>query len=206
MAKERIVSKLKQTRSIDTKEKIVETAERYFCENGYYEASIRKLTEAARVSTGIFYFYFKDKDELLLEVSRRQNERFLHTISKAFSRVDSYKKDRKEWLRSFITDILDTYGDCGKLRTEIKALNYEKPQIASQKKMQKNQTINLMMESIESSLMMKDLKVKHPQIAVLFIIDMIDSTYDRIVSEDMADCKEAVIEECIDAIYKYLFL
>lgn len=206
MAKDRIVSKLKQARGINTKEKIVEAAERYFCENGYYEASIRKLADAAGISIGSFYFYFKDKDELLLEVSRRQNERFLHTIGESLAKTDCYKKDRREWLRGFITDLLNTYRNSGKLRAELKALNYEKPEIACQKKMQNDQTIGLMMDSIGSSLMMHDLKVMHPQIALLFVIDMIDSTYGRIANGDPAQRSEDIIDECVDAVYKYLFL
>jgi AcrR family transcriptional regulator len=206
MAKERIVSKLKQTRGINTKEKIIEATERYFCENGYYEASIRKLADAANVSIGSFYFYFKDKDELLVEVYRRQNERFLQTISNSLSETEQYKNDRKTWLRKFILDLLGTYGNSGKLRSELKALNYENPQIALQKKQIKNQTVRLMMESIGSSPIINDLKVKHPQIALLFIIDMVDSTYDRIASGDKTDNTEDVMEECFDAVYKYLFL
>jgi hypothetical protein len=66
--------------------------------------------------------------------------------------------------------------------------------------------MRLMMESIGSSPMINDLKVKHPQIALLFIIDMVDSTYDRIASGDKTDNTEDVMEECFDAVYKYLFL
>ena len=206
MAKDRIVSKLKQARGINTKEKILEAAERYFCENGYYEASIRKLAEAAGISVGSFYFYFKNKDELLLEVSRRQNEKFIEKISESLGRTDSYKSDQKEWLRNFILDLLNTYGNSGKLRAELKALNYENPAIARQKKMQNDQAIKLMMDSIGTSLMMNDLKVRHPKIAFLFLIDMIDSTYDRIANGDPVQCREDVIDECVDAVYKYLFL
>ena len=206
MEKDRIVSKLKQARGINTKEKIVEAAERYFCENGYYEATIRKLADAAGVSIGSFYFYFKNMDDLLLEVSRRQNERFLHTIGASLAKTDCYKADRREWLRGFILDLLNTYGNSGKLRVELRALNYEKPKIACQKKMQNDQAIKLMMDSIGSSLMMNDLKVTHPQIALLFVIDMVDSTYDRIAGGNPAQRSEDIIDECVDAVYKYLFL
>lgn len=206
MAKDRIVSKLKQARGINTREKIVEAAERYFCENGYFEASIRKLAEAADIAVGSFYFYFKDKDALLLEVSRRQNERFLHTIGESLAKTDCYKADRRQWLRSFILDLLNIYGNSGKLRSELKALNHENPEIARQKKMQNSQAIKLMMDSISSSLIMQDLKVQHPQIALLFLIDMVDSTYDRIASGEESQRNEDVIDECVDAIYKYLFL
>lgn len=75
-----------------------------------------------------------------------------------------------------------------------------------QRKQIKNQTVKLMMESIESSPMIADLTVKHPQIALLFVIDMVDSTYERIASGNQTGDKEDVLQECFDAIYKYLFL
>lgn len=206
MVKKRIVSKFKQNRSSNTKQKIIEAAECYLCQNGYYGSSIQKLADAANISIGSFYFYFKDKDELLIEVYRRQNERFLQTISDSLSKTDLYASDRKAWIHAFILDLLSTYGNSGKLRTELKALNYENPQISEQRKLIKNQTVKLMMKSIGSSPMINDIKVKHPQIAVLFIIDMVDSTYDRIASDDKTDNKEDVIEECFDAVYKYMFL
>ena len=206
MAKKRIISKFKQSRSSNTKQKIIEAAECYFCQNGYYGSSVQKLADAANVSIGSFYFYFKDKDELLIEVYLRQNEKFLQTISNSLRKTDLYTSDRKAWINAFILDLLDTYGNSGKLRAELKALNYENPQISQQRKLIKNQTVKLMMDSIKNSLMINDLKVKHPQIAVLFIIDMVDSTYDRIASGDQTDNKEDVIEECFDAVYKYLFL
>jgi AcrR family transcriptional regulator len=206
MAKNKIVSKFKQARSMNTKQKIIEAAEHFFCQYGYYESSIQKLTEAANVSIGSFYFYFKDKDELLIEVYRRQNEAFIQTISNSLSKVEQYQNDKKSWLYGFILDLINTYGNSGKLRSELKVLNYQNPKIAMQKKLIKNQAVKVMMESIESSSMIADLTVKHPQIAVLFVIDMVDATYDRIASGDQIGNKEDVIEECFDAIYKYLFL
>lgn len=203
MPKERIVSKLKQARGINTREKIVEAAQNYFCENGYYEASIRKLADAADISIGSFYFYFKDKDELLIEVYQRQADEFLKTIGDSLGRAEQYQDDRKTWFREFTLNLLKTYGNSGKLRSELKALNYENPEIARQRKLIKDQAVALMLESIQKSPMIDDFKVKHLRIALLFIIDMVDSTYDRIW--DQPDCKEEVIGECQDAIYKYLF-
>lgn len=206
MNQKRIVSKFKQTRSAGTKQKIVGAAEEYFCRNGFYGSSVQKLAGAANVSVGGFYFYFRDKEELLLEVCREQNERFLQAISGALGKTCRYQSDRRAWLREFISDVLAAYGNSGKLRAELKALNYENPRIARQKKQIKDRAVRLMMESIENSPMTGDLRVKHPGIALLFVIDMMDATYDRIESGDWAANREDVVEECVDAIYKYLFL
>ncbi len=206
MEKKRIVSKLKQARGVQTRENIIDAAERYFCEKGYFDASIRKLAEAANVSIGSIYFYFKDKDEILLEVTQKHNERFIKALGDSLSKADHYTSDKRAWLRNSILNSLETYGNTAKLRAELKALNFENPQIAQQRKLLKEQEVGLMLEAIKNSVIMADLKVKNPQPALFLIIDMVDATYDRISSGDLPDSKEHIIEECIDAVYKYMFL
>lgn len=206
MAKQRIVSKFKQNRSAKTQQKIIEAAEDCFCRNGYFGSSIQKLAAAADVSVGSFYFYFKDKDELMVEVYRRQSEKFIQTVCGALQKTNQYRENRKAWLREFILDLLKTYGDSGKLRLELKALNCANPRFNLQRKQIKEETVARIMEAAENSLMKYDLKVRYPQTALLLTIDMADSTYERIADEDSETCREESIEECLDAVYKYLFL
>lgn len=206
MPKDRIVSKFKQSRSMNTKRKIIKAAGQYFCCNGYYGSSVKGLADAAGVSVGSFYFYFKDKDELLIEVYRQQSEKFIETICKSLCKTEQYRKDRKAWLHEFILDLLHTYGDSWKLRLELKVLNYENPQVAVQRELIKNRMIELMVKSIENSPMKADLKVKHLRTAILFIIDIVDAAYDRMYDEKQADQKDEIIEECFNIIYKYLML
>ena len=206
MAKKRIVSKFKQDRSTKTRKKIIEAAEDCFCRNGYFGSSIQKLAAAADVSVGSFYFYFKDKDELMIEVYRRQSEKFVQTVCSALQKTDRYREDRKAWLREFILDLLKTYGNSGKLRLELKALNCANSQFNLQRKQIKEETVSRMMEAAENSVMKNDLKVEHPRTALLLTIDMADSTYERIADEDSETGREECIEEYLDAVYKYLFL
>lgn len=206
MEKKRVVSKFKQVRSAGTRLKIVEAAEGCFCRHGYFGASIQMLAAAADVSVGSFYFYFANKDELFLEVYRRQSERVVRTVAGALGRTDEYEKDRKAWLRGFIRDLLGTYGDSGKLRADLKALNYENPELALQKKQIKMRTAAQMMEAVEQSRMRRDMRVRHPQIALLLLIDLVDVTYERISDKDEAYGEEDVVEECLDAVYKYILL
>jgi AcrR family transcriptional regulator len=142
MDKKRITSKFKQTRSANTRQAIVEAAESCFCQKGYFETSVKELATAAKVSIGSFYFYFKDKDELLMEVYRNQNERFIQTISSSLHKTTQYKTDRKAWLREFILDLLRTYGKSAKMRSELRVLNYENPKISLQKRLISEQALS----------------------------------------------------------------
>ncbi|MBC2715482.1 MAG: TetR family transcriptional regulator [Desulfobacteraceae bacterium] len=50
-----------------TKEKIIERGCDFFCQKGYKDTHVSDITRALNVGKGTFYFYFKDKKELLLE-------------------------------------------------------------------------------------------------------------------------------------------
>ena len=56
-----------QKRSIEKKEKIIESGFELICEKGYYNTNTAEIAKAAGVSTGIVYNYFKDKHDILIE-------------------------------------------------------------------------------------------------------------------------------------------
>jgi AcrR family transcriptional regulator len=205
MGKERVVSKLKQVRGINMRERILETAEKYFCEKGYLSATSRKLAEAAGISVGSFYFYFKNKEELLLEVYRKQTGRFSGTVADAYENAALYKADKKKWLRGFIESLLEAYGNTGKLRAELKAVTWKNPYIAEQKKVIKQETISAITQQLNKSPVVKDIHVCHPEVALLFVIDVMDAAYERIAAGILPDEREAVVAECTDLLYRYLF-
>lgn len=63
-----IVRKPKQTRSIETKKRIVEAGYDLFAAKGYFNTNTAEIAKHAGVSTGIVYGYFRDKRDILLEV------------------------------------------------------------------------------------------------------------------------------------------
>jgi AcrR family transcriptional regulator len=46
---------------------ILEAAQRLFSEQGYTAVSIKKIAKAARVNSGLLYYYFANKEHLLVE-------------------------------------------------------------------------------------------------------------------------------------------
>jgi AcrR family transcriptional regulator len=64
-----------------TRAAILEAAEAVFAEHGYHDASIVKITEAARVAQGTFYLYFESKQQVFDELVRDLNRRVRHAMS-----------------------------------------------------------------------------------------------------------------------------
>ncbi|NLC47867.1 MAG: TetR/AcrR family transcriptional regulator, partial [Tenericutes bacterium] len=56
-----------QKRSIEKKEKIIESGFNLICEKGYHNTNTAEIAKNAGVSTGIIYQYFKDKHDILIE-------------------------------------------------------------------------------------------------------------------------------------------
>ncbi|HET7146731.1 MAG TPA: TetR/AcrR family transcriptional regulator [Gaiellaceae bacterium] len=76
-------------RGAATRTRLLEAAEQVFADVGYHEASIVKITEAARVGQGTFYLYFSSKKEIFDELVRDLNRRVRHAMKDASSKGET---------------------------------------------------------------------------------------------------------------------
>jgi len=58
--------------TIDTRERLLDAAERLFAEDGYAAVSVRKITQSAGVNVASISYHFGSKDDLLLQVFLRR--------------------------------------------------------------------------------------------------------------------------------------
>lgn len=84
----------------DTKERIMKSAETLFSERQFDDVSIAEICRAASVSNGVYYRYFRNKEELLLSL----NDSFLVYFEKALGKIEG--STIPERLLSFITIVL----------------------------------------------------------------------------------------------------
>jgi AcrR family transcriptional regulator len=73
-------------RGVETRTKLLESAEHVFGELGYHDASIVKITEHAGVGQGTFYLYFASKKDVFDELIRDLNRRVRHAMKESSSR------------------------------------------------------------------------------------------------------------------------
>jgi AcrR family transcriptional regulator len=62
----------RQARGDDTRQAILDAARDVFVSDGYEGASIRKVAQAAGYAHGTIYLHFRDKDDLLSQLSEEQ--------------------------------------------------------------------------------------------------------------------------------------
>lgn len=68
------------------KEKIIEVSIDLFGQNGFTETSIQHIVEELGVTKGTFYYYFKSKEELLMEIHLRYIDDLLQNQEEIFSK------------------------------------------------------------------------------------------------------------------------
>ncbi|MGN0676846.1 MAG: TetR/AcrR family transcriptional regulator [Ruminococcus sp.] len=71
--------------SEEKQKNILNASAEVFAEKGYYQASIQNITQKAGVSTGTFYIYYKNKEEVLLAIYQRFFESLNDMIEKKLS-------------------------------------------------------------------------------------------------------------------------
>jgi TetR/AcrR family fatty acid metabolism transcriptional regulator len=72
-------------------------------QKGYYDFTIRDIAREAGLSTGLVHYYFKNKEDLLLNLLKEINTNMTVILNKAISKSD----DPREKLNIFMTQAFD---------------------------------------------------------------------------------------------------
>ena len=76
----------------ETRDRILDTAERLFLEEGFGSTSLQKIASAAGYTTGAIYSNFRGKDDLFLAVYRRRAKENLERYGRALASVRSVER------------------------------------------------------------------------------------------------------------------
>lgn len=86
----------------DTLDKILIETERLFSEKGYYETSVKDITDAANVGTGTFYIYFESKLSLYKVVLDEYGKTIRNYLTKQIMGSSSRKEAERRGIRAFV--------------------------------------------------------------------------------------------------------
>ena len=88
-------------RAEQTRQNLLVAAEQVFAEQGFYEASIVKITERAGVGQGTFYLYFTSKQQIIEELIDDLNRRVRQTLAAAIADTTSRIEAERAGLTAF---------------------------------------------------------------------------------------------------------
>ena len=81
-------SKEPQERKKKKKKYILETAIKVFSVNGYHGTTVKDVVEAADISVGTFYFYFKNKEDLFDTLYDDVSEEFFNALINSLDNIN----------------------------------------------------------------------------------------------------------------------
>ena len=64
----------------ERRKELLDAAERLFVEQGYEETSIRDIITTVGVAHGLFYYYFRSKEDILAAIIDRFYDSFLRAV------------------------------------------------------------------------------------------------------------------------------
>ena len=118
-----------QKRSIEKKEKIIESGFELICEKGYYNTNTAEIAKKAGVSTGIIYQYFKDKHDILIEALKK----YADTIFYPMLNIPIKKFEHNnlnEIIRKMIDDFIQDHKLSQSAHEEIMAMAHSDKEVA----------------------------------------------------------------------------
>lgn len=86
----------------ETLDKILEEAERLFSVKGYYQTSVKEITDAASVGTGTFYIYFENKLSLYQVILEQYGKSIRQYIAEYVKSSSNRKEAERMGIEAFI--------------------------------------------------------------------------------------------------------
>jgi len=101
--------------TLNKKEKILLAAAKVFSKNGFYNSTITKIAKEAGVADGTIYNYFKNKDDLLIQLFEESMKIIISTLNEKLSKTD----DPVEKLKIYINHHFELANDFPELAEVI---------------------------------------------------------------------------------------
>ena len=192
----------KQTRSIKTKEKIRNVAYQLFCEKGYFKTTTNEIAKVAEVSIGSLYFYYRDKDMILVEILDRYNESFLKVHESMNVQLESYRENPRLWITGFMEEMIKSHRASKEFNKELKILSHSMPEVSAVMEKQQETVRQMTLDYLRAFYDM--LRVKDLEASSIVVVNIMSSLVDQIVFQDNLVDESRIIREGVDAIYQYL--
>jgi AcrR family transcriptional regulator len=95
---------LRDPKGSDVKEAIIRESTRLFLANGFRGTSVKEITEAAGIGRGTLYWYFKNKDEILITIFRKFENELLDQLTEAVQRLEGDFVAKYKMFHKFTTE------------------------------------------------------------------------------------------------------
>ena len=120
-----------QERSIEKKNRIISAGYELFSELGYYNTNTAMIAKRAGVSTGIVYGYFRDKKDILREVTALYMTRIAKPVFDLFDNL-SVPFQPHTFVKEIVELVLAAHKENAKIHQALHALTHTDEEINAQ--------------------------------------------------------------------------
>lgn len=135
---------------IEVKEKIVDAALVTFSKYGYDKTRMDDIADAAKVSKGRLYLYFKNKEELFYAISERNITELKEQLSRLFTKKEDLISDAENFYENFGSK--KTAPDLEKVFFEIIAESSRNPKLRKMLYEQRIKIFDVVVEYLNSQM------------------------------------------------------
>jgi AcrR family transcriptional regulator len=135
---------------IEVKEKIVDAALVTFSKYGYDKTRMDDIADAAKVSKGRLYLYFKNKEELFYAISERNITELKEQLSTLFTKKEDLISDAENFYGNFGSK--KTAPDLEKVFFEIIAESSRNPKLRKMLYEQRTKIFDVVVEYLNSQM------------------------------------------------------
>lgn len=111
-----------QQRSIDKKNRLLKAGLDLMRERGYYHVNAAEIAKEAGVSTGIFYRYFKNKLDLVLEIMNHIVDDSIKPLLQEFIQKDMDQTNFIAFISKLLDELSEIHEGLGILHNDVNTL------------------------------------------------------------------------------------
>lgn len=123
------IRKPQQTRAIITRQKILEASRKLFSEKGFHLTTTNEIAKVSQLSIGTLYSYFRDKDEILIELLTIHNDHFAVIFEQVSATIATFADNPEKWMREFIELLISLHRQTLDFSKELRSLYSTKKEV-----------------------------------------------------------------------------
>lgn len=173
--------------SEERRNEFVDAAEKLFRENGIVDTTISSIVKEMDVAKGLFYYYFKSKDDVIDAISEKYNEVFNEMMSAAMDQQDYPSR-----LRQFVENSVRSFRDLDNKLTSDEDVDLSALSMRSIEEAKSNAIASLV-SLFEEGNEQDELMLDHPKYyADILISGIIELVQQKEASDD--EIKEIILD------------
>ncbi|TGL59926.1 TetR/AcrR family transcriptional regulator [Leptospira jelokensis] len=193
-----------QNRSIERKERLIEAAYQLVKQKGYTETGIRDIVEAADVSIGTFYAYYKDKYDITFEILKKYGEETYGQLAEAVMAILPTDAKLSEIVYRILLHMKKTAMKNQKLHKEFFLLSLTDKKFGEA--VRENELIRIQIEFQKLISYFKEgKKIKNDPISLVLVQRVLDDITTYATFSNLGDKEEKLISETSIMVANYLY-